>query len=97
MSNKKKTSINDPKRCELLEKAIKELYSCTKSEELDKIFGKYGLKTYASKISILRKVMGIRQTFYCSPENKKNIKNFYLFELEKFINGMWRLHSAQIC
>lgn len=81
------TIFNDSRDNKLVLNAIK---LCETKEELDAVFGLYGISDYAKRTNLLNIVMGADETHYVSINNYPDAMQKYQLTAETFVQGSWR-------
>jgi len=81
------TIFNDSRDNKLVLNAIK---LCETKEELDAVFGLYGISDYAKRTNLLNIVMGADETHYVGINNYPDAMQKYQLSAEVFVQGEWR-------
>ena len=81
------TIFNDSRDDKLVLNAIK---LCETKEELDAVFGLYGISDYAKRTNLLNLVMGADETHYVGINNYPDAMQKYQLSAEVFVQGAWR-------
>lgn len=81
------TIFNDSRDNKLVLNAIK---LCETKEELDAVFGLYGISDYAKRTNLLNIVMGADETHYVGINNYPDAMQKYQLIAETFVQGSWR-------
>lgn len=81
------TIFNDSRDNKMVLNAIK---LCETKEELDAVFGLYGISDYAKKTNMLNLVMGADETHYVGINNYPDAMQKYQLSAEIFVRGAWR-------
>jgi hypothetical protein len=68
---------------------IENLYCCFTEKQIDDVFEKANITEPTDRIRIMRKCMGVLQTF--GTEEQISIEEEYDFEKAVFVEGTWRM------
>ena len=63
---------------------------CETVEELDSVFGLFGISEYAKRVNILNRAMGADGTHYVGINNYPDAKEKYELNVQMFIEGSWK-------
>ena len=69
---------------------IKALKLCENLEELEKVFGLFGISDYTKRTMLLNEVMGVSNTDFVGINNYPDAKNKYSLTVDIFIANAWR-------
>lgn len=81
------TIFNDSRDNKMIINVVK---LCETVEELDSVFGLFGVSEYAKRVNILNRVMGADETHYVGVNNYPDAKQKYELNAQMFIEGSWK-------
>lgn len=72
-----------------VEEILKKLHLCTQQEHINRVFSSYNIKSFKEKSDLLKKCMGVIDTFGTTEETTE--EEDYEFDCKVFVEGTWRL------
>lgn len=72
-------------------KTVDAISFCTTKDEVEAIFQEYSVADSKMKLDVLQRVMGVTEVYNTPLENELTPEDEYLYELEIFLDGSWRL------
>lgn len=81
------TIFNDSRDDKMIINVIK---LCETSEELDMVFGLFGVNEYSKKVNILNRIMGTGDIHFVGVDNYPDVKQKYELCVQTFIDGSWK-------
>ena len=81
------TIFNDSRDDKMIINVIK---LCETSEELDMVFGLFGVNEYSKKVNILNRIMDTGDIHFVGVDNYPDVKQKYELCVQIFIDGSWK-------
>ena len=81
------TIFNDNRDDKMIISVIK---LCETAEELDSVFGLFGVNEYSKKVNILNRIIGTGDIHFIGINNYPDVKQKYELCVQTFIDGSWK-------